>query len=225
MTRVNVLCEDRTGGGLAAVLQSAANQRRAAAGKAPLEFARPGTVLNNHALIEKCRGYDLLRFRAEPRSDHIYYVVDAKRLWDVKSLELDAPQPNESAADFLVRSRHAAHRVMTSHARGNRSDVQWAEISSGFHPCVLFWERESLILPVADAFGLGEPEINPDSVRAADGWVGDRFKRYGQGKYNKATDGIRLLRRIAYTPELMERVLNANASLREIVSSMVALEE
>lgn len=44
-------------------------------------------------------------------------------------------------------------------------------------------------------------------------------------KYNKATDGIRLLRRIAYTPGLMERVLNANASLREIVSSMVALEE
>jgi hypothetical protein len=52
-----------------------------------------------------------------------------------------------------------------------------------------------------------------------------RFRQHLGERYNKATDGVRLLRRIAYTPELMERMLNANASLREIVASMVALEE
>jgi hypothetical protein len=88
------------------------------------------------------------------------------------------------------------------------------------------WERESLILPVADDLGLGEPESNPDDVRGADDWVDRRFRLHLREKYDKRTDGIRLLmRRIAFTPDLVERVLRANASVREIVSSMVALTE
>jgi len=225
VTRVNVLCEDRTGGGLAAVLQSASNRRRAAEGKSRLSFAPPGTVLNNHKLIDKCAGYDLLRFRSQPRFDHVYYVVDAKQLWDVDAVGLVPPQPNEPAPEFLARAQKAAYGAMSSRARGARDDVQWAEISAGFHPCVLMWERESLILPVADALGLGVPELSSDEVRRADGWVDNRFKQHLKGKYNKATDGIRLLKRIAESNELTERVLRANASLLEIVTSMVELPD
>lgn len=225
MIRVNVLCEDRTGGGLAAVLQSASNRRRAADGRAPLVFARPGTVLNNYKLIEKCAGYDLLRFRTEPRFDHVYYVVDAKQLWDVSVLGLVPPQPSESASEFLVRARNAAGSAMTSRARGARDDAQWSEIAAGFHPCVLMWERESLILPVADVLGLGDPEPSSDDVRGADGWVESRFKKHLREKYNKATDGIRLLKRVADSAELTDRVLRANASLLEIVTSMVELPD
>ncbi len=226
MIRVNVLCEDRTGGGLAAVLQSAANRRRAAEGKPRLAFAPPGTVHNNYKLIERCLGYELLRFRTEPRFDHVYYIVDAKNLWDVGLLGLSPPQPQESPSDFLVRARDAARRAMTSRARGDhRSDHEWARISAGFHSCVLMWERESLILPVADELGLGDPEGNPDDVRGADGWVERRFRLHLKQKYSKAIDGKRLLTRIADSPDLFERVLRSNASLREIVSSMVALAE
>lgn len=83
MIRVNVLCEDRTGGGLAEVLARAANAARAATGKPPIVFPRaPGTLLNNRELIRRCGEYDLLRFRYSPRFDHVYYVIDAKRLWD-----------------------------------------------------------------------------------------------------------------------------------------------
>ena len=220
-----MLCEDRTGGGLAAVLQSASNRLRVAEGKSRLAFAPPGTVLNNHKLIEKCVGYELLRFRSQPRFDHVYYVVDAKQLWDVSVLGLVSPQPKESPPEFLARARKAAYSEMASRARGARDDVQWAEISGGFHPCVLMWERESMILPVADALGLGEPEPSSDDVRGADGWVDRRFRQHLKGKYNKATDGIRLLKRIAESSELTERVLAANASLREIVTSMVELAD
>lgn len=223
MTRVNVLCEDRTGGGLATVLQRASDQLRDAEGKPRLEFMPPGTLLNNHALIEKCRGYDLLRFHKSPTCDHVYYVVDAKRLWDLGYLGLKPPQPNEAPSDFLARARYVAHAAMAARARGDRDDAQWAEISDGFHPCVLMWERESLIVPVADALGLGDPEADPDGVRGADAWVERRFRIHRNEKYAKSTDGLMLLRRIAYSPPLLDRVLQANASLREIVSSMVAL--
>jgi hypothetical protein len=189
-------------------------------------FAPPGTVLNNYKLIEKCSGYELLRFRTEPKHDHVYYVVDAKNLWDIPSLGLSQPQLNESPSDFWLRACDVVRKAMTARARGDRrSDAEWDRISSGFHPCVLMWERESLVLPVADGLGLGEPEANSDGVRKADGWVADRFKRRLNEKYSKAVDGKRLLTRIASSSELMERVLNANASLREIVALMVALEE
>jgi hypothetical protein len=208
------------------VLKSAANRLRASEGKSPLVFARPGTVLNNYKLIEKCSGYELLRFRHEPKFDHVYYIVDVKNLWDVDLVGLSPPQPQESPSDFLVRARDAARKVMTSRARGDqRSDDEWAMIAGGLHPCVLMWERESLILPVADALGLGEAEVHADDVRGADGWVERRFKLYLKQKYNKAIDGVRLLTRIADSAELTERVLRSNGSLREIVASMVALEE
>jgi hypothetical protein len=151
--------------------------------------------------------------------------MDAKQLWDVSVLGLVPPQPSESASEFLVRALYATGSAMTSRARGGRDDAQWAEIAAGFHPCVLMWERESLILPVADALGLGDPEPSSDDVRGADGWVGRRFQQHRKEKYNKATDGIRLLKRIAESIELTDRVLRANASLLEIVSSMVELSE
>lgn len=226
MTWVNVLCEDRTGGGLAAVLQSASNRRRAAEGKARLKFARPGTVLNNYKLIEKCAGYELLRFHSSPRYDHVYYVVDAKNLWHIGLLGLLPPQPQESPTAFWVRAQEAARVAMMSRARGDRrSDEEWEKIASGFHPYVLMWERESLILPVSDALRLGDPAADPDDVRGADGWVEKRFKERLKQKYNKAIDGMRLLKQIADSAELTDRVLSANASLGEIVSSMVALPE
>ncbi len=225
MIRVNVLCEDRTGGGLAALLQSAANRLRAAAGKPRLAFAPPGTVHNNYKLIEKFSECELLRFRRDPRSDHVYYVIDAKNLWDISLMKLLPPQPQEPPSDFLVRARDAAGREMTSRARGDhRSDDEWARISAGFHPCVLMWERESLILPVADGLGLGDPEVDTDHVSGASGWVERRFRNLSK-RYSKAVHGKVLLTKIAESPDLTDRVLRCNASLRDIVSSMVALEE
>ncbi len=222
MIRVSLLCEDRTGGGLAEVLQRAANAARSTAGKPPIAFGPAGTLLNNHELIRRCRAYDLLRFRTSPAADHVYYVVDAKRLWDLKFLHLTAPAPGESPLDFLRRAEEAACRAMIREARSDRGEEEWLTIATGFHPHVLLWERESLIVAVSDAVNLGPPD-DADKVRNADAWVGQRFRQHRNAKYVKGRDGILLLREIAASAELRDRILHANASVRAIVDSMAAI--
>lgn len=62
---------------------------------------------------------------------------------------------------------------------------------------VLVWERESLILPVADSLGLGDCE--------------------------KSLQGPQLLGKIARDASLRARVLASNPSLRALVDELAAL--
>lgn len=222
MTRVHLVTEDRTGGGLAAVLRAEAEHQRRLCGKARLQFSRPSTVNGNAELLKQCEKYELFRFNYSPRCDHVFYVIDARNAWDLPQLGVQAPPPpyEQSFPSFIdtIRGRMAVI------ARGPRTEQQWAEIHDGFHAHVLVWERESLILPVADRLGLGKAVMDVYSARRAAEAVGDLFRGLGKRrKYDKAIDGPEFLQRIADDVQLRAIVLESNPSLRSIVEEMVSL--
>lgn len=224
MIRVNVLCEDRTGTGLARVIESAANHRRASQNRAPLWFPpRPGTVLNNQKLLEQCARYERLRFNSKPRFDHVVYVIDAWRVWDLRDIDHPAPRRNEALDPYLEALTGNVTAAMERRARGQRSDEEWAKISTGSHPHVLVWERESLMLPVSAELGLGPAPEDSQFERHPAKWLEKRHRAHKGGKYEKAIHGPAYLGAIAGTPMLCERVLAAVPSLRNLVDDLVAL--
>ncbi len=223
VTSVHLVTEDRTGGGLAAVVQQAASHERERSGKAPLQFSRrPSTVNGNAELLKQCEKYEFFRFKYSPRYAHVFYVIDARNAWDLPQLAVQAPQPpyEQSLPVFIEGTRKSMARI----ARGARSDQEWEKIRDGFHAHVLVWERESLILPVADRLGLGGPVQDVYSARRAAEAVEERFRSLRRGRgYNKAIDGPEYLQRIAYSEELRSIVLEANPSLCAMVEELASL--
>jgi hypothetical protein len=223
VTSVHLVTEDRTGGGLAVVLQAAATHKRRQSGRERLQFSRkPSTVNGNAELLKQCEKYDLFRFKYSPEYDHVFYVIDARNAWDLPQLGVQAPNPpyDQSMPGFMA----SICKRMAEIARGRRTDQQWADIQSGFHAHVLVWERESLILPVADRLGLGEAVKDIYIERRAAESVGVLFRSRGQRrKYDKAIDGPDYLQRIAESEELRAIVLESNPSLRAIVEELALL--
>ena len=223
MTSVHLVTEDRTGGGLAAVLREAAAHKRRQSGRARLEFSRkPSTVNGNAELLRQCEKYDLFRFEYSPRYEHVFYVIDARNAWDLSRLGVQAPQPpyDQSLPAFIAGIREK----MVEIARGSRTEQQWEPIRSGFHAHVLVWERESLILAVAGQLGLGESVRDIYNERRAAESVGVRFRNLGnRRKYDKAIDGPEYLQLIAESEELRAIVLETNPSLRAIVEELASL--
>jgi hypothetical protein len=223
MIRVNVLCEDRTGTGLGRIIESAVNQRRTSQNRARLWFRSPaGTVLNNYRLLEQCPGYERLRFNHTPRFDHVVYVIDAWRVWDLRDIEHPAPRPNEELGLYLESLTGKVVAAMEQRARGQRNDDEWAKISAGFHPHMLVWERESLMLPVSEDLGLGLAPEDSQAVRHPAKWLEQRHRAHTGRKHVKKTDGPAYLGQIARNASLCERVLTAVPSLGSLVACALA---
>ncbi len=223
VTSVHIITEDKTGDGLEAIIkQEVAHQRRLKELE-PLEFSKlRGTVNGNAELLKQCAKYELFRFRYTPRFDHVFYVIDARNAWKLEQLGVEAPQPpyEKSLPPFC----DAIQKKLESFAKTGQTDEQWQHIRSGFHAHVLVWERESLILPVADQLGLGQAVADVYADRKAAEFVENRFKQTGRKRaYSKATDGKQFLDRIAYTEGLRTTVVGSNASLQAIVDELVSL--
>lgn len=223
MTRVKMLCEDRTGKGLFRVIEKATQAARSAVGKTPLRFTPGGTIESNTRLLAQCAKYAWYRFQTNPRCDHVVYVIDAYRLWDIPAIGIQAPLQNEDMGHYLDTLAARAHDEMTRIARGTDPEDSWVRIADGFHAHVLVWERESLMLPVSDALGLGPPPPDPQLVRRAADWVEDRHRAHCGRKYVKSLQGPTLLEKIANDHALRDRVLAHVPSLAAIVDSLVAL--
>ena len=223
MTRVHIITEDKTGGGLEAIIKQEVAHQRMSKELAPLEFSKlRGTVNGNAELLKQCGKYELFRFRYTPRFDHVFYVIDARNAWNLEQLGVEAPQPpyEKSLPPFC----DAIRKRMESLAKVGQTDEQWQRIRSGFHAHVLVWERESLILPVADQLGLGPAVADVYADRKATEFVQHRFEQTGKKRaYSKATDGKQFLDRIAYTEGLRTSVVSTNASLQAIVDELVSL--
>jgi hypothetical protein len=222
--RVHLITEDRTGGGLDDVIRACAQARRAQEGKEPLWFPRfKGNVDGASQLLKECEKYELFRYHYNPRFDHVFYMLDARNAWRLPQLAVSAPTPplEESLPGFIQRVKDG----MVGLARGSRSAETWAGLARGFHPHVLVWERESLILPVADRLGLGEAVPDVYGNRQAAELVDEKFRPVRRLKYSKATHGTELLGRIARDPLLRATVLDSNPSLRDIIEELVALQE
>ncbi|WP_309888429.1 hypothetical protein [Archangium sp.] len=223
MTSVHIITEDKTGGGLEAIIKAEVAHQRMLKDLEPLEFSKVrGTVNGNAELLKQCEKYELFRFRYPKRFDHVLYVIDARNAWKLKQLGVAAPQqPYENS---LPPFCDAIREKLELLAKAERTDEQWQPIRSGFHAHVLVWERESLILPVADQLGLGPAVADVYADRGAAESVTHRFEQTGKKRaYSKATDGKQFLDRIAYTEGLRTTVVGSNPSLQAIVDELVAL--
>lgn len=223
MSLVHLMTEDRTGGGLEALLRKEAQRRWAEAGKVHLRFSKiSGTVNGNAALLEQCRRYVRLRFDPPLRADHVFYILDARNAENLPQLRVSAPKPPyaQSLPPFIA----SIQARMAELARGALSDEQWQKVESGFHAHLLVWERESLMLPVADKLGLGEAVQNVYDERKASELVTSRFRQNDRRRtYQKATDGRLLLNRIAEDESLRTTVIAANPSLQAILKDLTSL--
>jgi hypothetical protein len=223
VTSVHIITEDKTGGGLEAIIKQEVAHQRGLKALEPLEFSKlRGTVNGNAELLKQCAKYELFRFRYTPRFDHVFYVIDARNAWKLQQLGVAAPQqPYENS---LPPFCDAIRKKLELLAKAERTDEQWQHIRSGFHAHVLVWERESLILPVADQLGLGPAVADVYADRGATESVVHRFEQTGRKRaYNKATDGKQFLDRIAWNEGLRTTVVSTNHSLQAIVDELVAL--
>jgi hypothetical protein len=223
MTSVLIITEDKTGGGLEAVLRAEAQHRRQSRGKTPLHFLQRFTVNGNAQLLDQCRKYENLRFNYRPRIDHVFYVIDARNAWNLPQLGVQAPR--EPYAQSLPPFISAIQTSMSTLARGGKPEEQWATLRDGFHPHVLVWERETLILPVTDRLGLGEPISDVCAKRDAADIVKECFGRTRTRTrgYAKAIDGPQYLQRIAQEEPLRSVVFESNRYLHDIVEDLASL--
>ncbi|MCP3140606.1 DUF4276 family protein [Pyxidicoccus xibeiensis] len=222
MIRVNLVTEDRTGGGLSEVVQTCVQALRAQAGRERLWFPPQRATVDGAAqLLKECEKYELYRFNYAPRFHHVFFVLDARNVWRLPQLGVQAPEPPlERSLPKLIEGVKAGMELI---ARGRKPSEEWARSSEGFHPHVLVWERESLILPACDVLGLGEPVKDVYSVRQAAEAVSERLRANEKRKYDKAIHGPRLLGQIARNADLRAVVLASNPSLKSLVDEMVSL--
>ena len=222
MIRVHLITEDRTGGGLDDVVRGCVQAQRAREGKEPLWFPRfKGNVDGAPQLLKECAKYELYRFNYSPRFDHVFYVLDARNAWKLSQLGIQAPEPplSKTLPFFLEGVR----KGMTTAAQDHRPSQTWEGIAEGFHPHVLVWERESLVLPVMDKLNLGAPLQDVYGERQAAEFLSHRLRQTQGRKYDKAIHGPQLLGQIARAPALRDAVLASNPSLQQLVSDMAAL--
>jgi hypothetical protein len=220
--RVHLITEDRTGGGLDDVVRGCVQAQRAQEGKEPLWFPRfKGNVDGASQLLKECAKYELYRFNYSPRFDHIFYVLDARNAWNLPQLGVQAPEP--PLANTLPYLLKGIKEGMATAAKGGRPQQHWEHIAEGFHPHVLVWERESLVLPVMDKLNLGPPHQDVYGQRQAAEFISQRLRQTQGRKYDKAIHGPQLLGQVARTPALRDAVLASNHSLQQLVSDMVAL--
>lgn len=219
MKRVRILTEDKTGGGLEAIIKAAVNRARSATGREPLAIdPSKGFVTSNSDLLKKCQGYKLFRF--SQRYDHVVYVMDARNCW--KLCRVAEPHPPHSE-NSLTNPINQAREYMQALAKSGTE--RWSELQDGFHAHVLVWERESLMLPVGDRLGLGACHEQPYAEMQAFEWVRGQFRDVRRDRgYAKSTHGRELLKQIAESEPLLERVLSSNPSLAAIVSDLASID-
>ena len=211
--RVHLYFEDKTGGGLGVVLERAVNARRAE----PIRFTS-FHVSGNSELVKRITAFPKVIFSNPNPPDHVVYIIDARNAEDVHRLRL-APGGNLEVGQRVEAIQGAMLRVAEEEC-GER----WARIKPRFHAHVLVWERESLILPIADLLDLGPPEPDVEGERHAHEWVKRRYREYRSGiGYAKGGEGRELLQKIVNQRELRERTIQANPSLERMVASLFVL--
>jgi len=223
--KVHILSEDRTGGGLQKVIAAAVKAKRTKLGKPPLDFpGTPGHVAGNTKLLQQCTKYDRFLYHYKPQFNHVVFVMDARNAWDVSSLKLSPPPVGGPLVEgYLDKLTLAIRDEMTRLARGERTPEQWKDIQAGFHPHVLVWERESLILAAANHIGLGDAIKDVYAIKRAYERVVELYQARHRRKYDKATDGQPCLQQVIDNPVALAQVVESNPSLQAIVDDLAAI--
>jgi hypothetical protein len=162
----------------------------------------------------------------------VFVVIDA---FEVEGIVPGALAPPVAGADpetfeqYCVALESAVKAHLRELALSRLAPERRSAEEARFHPHVLFWERESVILAGADTlageYGLVLPEdkVTPEGLRRTRNpsrVMADVYRARG-GKYHKAIDGPRLLGAIARDyvrwPRLLNRLPGLDAIIRDLV--------
>lgn len=235
--RVVILYEDKTAGGLHELVSKIVKTRRAEQGREPLAYLHGSAQKSNSKLIVECSSFERMRFFGPHRADHVLAVIDAYEVENVVPAvpkPLGPPHRDDPAAfdrycqdlDGEVREhmRRLAFAKMTE-------EVKTREVAR-FHPCVLFWERESVFLAGSEILhrsrGLDLPgakttPIGIRQTRCPTAVVEQAWAAKPGRVYKKQINGPELFRDLAKASEDWPTLLDRLPSLREVVDTLVAL--
>jgi len=227
--------EDATGGGLHSLVRAMARSRRKSEKRPPFSYFKDYPRKGNARLVRDCATFPLVRFRAPHRADHVFAVIDAYEVEKVIPKAPAPPAPDTADGPFGTYCT-ALHDAVVKHlqeqAMGDLSEKQRTDELPRFHPHVLFWERESVILAGAASLGkAGGPNFEPEATsprallrrRNPAAFIDRAFRDQAKGKYQKSIDGPELLGLIEADSDGWETVLERVPSLRELVEDLAAI--
>lgn len=237
--RVVILYEDKTAGGLHHLIKRMVAVRRGEQNRDPFASFHSLPMKANAKLIAECRAYERMRFFGPHRADHVFAVIDG---YEVENVVPTAPRPPSPAqrGDLTLFDQYCLD--LTAAVRSHVSDLAFAKMTPErreqetlrFHPHVLFWERESVLLAGGEILRL-TPGLNlPEDKLSATGilltrhptpliesaWA-HRFPH--DPHYSKADDGPQLFSNLVDHQDQWPTLLDRIPCLREIVDELTAL--
>lgn len=233
--RVVVFYEDATVGGLHGLVRDIATERRRTKRRPAFPYFQAYSRKNNAKLVRDCDTFAKVRFAAPHRADHVFAVIDAYRVEGVVPGVPSAPRPGVPEDEFqqycdALRSAVTGH--LMARAMSDVGSNRQKEEATRFHPHVLFWERETVVLAGAETLARSHALTFPDEMVSRAALVRRRnpasaveqtFREQRDETYQKAIDGPDLLGRIAEDRDRWDEVLDRVPSLGAIVEDLVAL--
>lgn len=234
--RVVILYEDRLADDLHRLIVAMARQRRAELGRRepwPRFDARP--MKGNSKLIKACGDFQILRHRL-PRGkyDHVFVMVDA---YEIEKIVSSAPHPPPMTAnsEHHQRYRDQLNNDVIAHIKQQAFASSWnqeelARESATFHPHLLFWEAESILLAGTEFLrekasleisGISSHDElvlvrHPYNV-LADTWLAAKGKTY------RKTDGAILFKDLVDHPHHWPAILDRLPSLALMIEELATL--
>jgi hypothetical protein len=237
--RVVILYEDRTAGGLHHLIWRMVAVNRGQQDREPFSYFGSLPMKANAKLIAECRAYERMRFFRPHRADHVFAVIDG---YEVENVVPSVPRPPPPAqrGDLTLFDQYCLN--LSAAVRSHMSDLAFAKMTPErreqetlrFHPHVLFWERESVLLAGGDVLrstrGLNLPEDKLTATgilltRHPTPLIEDAWAQCfpDDPHYSKADDGPQLFNDLVDHQEHWPTLLNRLPSLKEIVDELTAL--
>jgi hypothetical protein len=237
--RVVILYEDKTAGGLHHLISRMVEVRRGAQNRDRFSYFQPLPMKANAKLIEACRTFERMRFFGPHRADHVFAVIDG---YEVENVVPSAPQPPTPGQRKSSTRFEQYCRSLSAAVRSHLSDLALEKMTPErrgqevlrFHPHVLLWERESVLLAGGDILGSTSGLALPADQLSAAGILRTRHptplieaawaRRFpGDPGYSKADDGPRLFGHLADHQEQWPTLLDRIPCLRDIVDELAVL--
>jgi hypothetical protein len=234
--RVVILYEDRLADDLHRLIVAMAHQRRVELGRGepwPRFDARP--MKGNSKLIKACGDFQTLRYTAsQGKYDHVFAMIDAYKIEKVVN-KVPRPPPLTANSEHHQSYRDQLNDNVIAHMKqqafaGLSNPKELERESTTFHPHVLFWEAESILLAGTE-FLREKASLEISGISSydelvlvrhpynvlADTWLAAKGKTY------RKTDGAILFKALVDHPHHWPAILDRLPSLALMIEELATL--
>jgi hypothetical protein len=240
-SRVVVLYEDKTAGGLHHLVRTIVEVYRNEAGREPFTYFHALPMKGNSKLVAECSNYERLRFVGPHHADFVMAVIDAYEVEKVVPGIPPPPRRDPNRIDWVEPFQQYCEELETTvrahlqaRAFAPMTPERRAAEESRFFPRVLFWERESIFLAASEILretrGLELAEdattnVGLLSTRCPTGVLKESWlRRHGcRQPYAKQIDGPRLFGDLVGRYTEWPRILERLPSFHDIINTLVGI--